>query len=56
MKKATCTVSLNCADIVVSEAKFKGEGSTEELKAKIDYEKDEEKVVLSFPSELQVLF
>ena len=56
MKKATSTVSLNCADIIVSVAKYKVEGSAEPLKAKVDYEKDEEKVVLTFPSELQVCF
>ena len=54
VKKATSTVNLNCADITVSEAKYTAKGSDATLTAKVDYEKDDEKVVLTFPAPLQV--
>ncbi|XP_041374476.1 puromycin-sensitive aminopeptidase-like [Gigantopelta aegis] len=54
IKKATSTITLNSADIEIKEAVFqKGGGGDSSTKGEITYQKDDEKVVVSFSSALQ---
>ncbi|KAK3096131.1 hypothetical protein FSP39_023548 [Pinctada imbricata] len=55
VEKATPTVILNSADIEVQSAVYSAGGSGDtNIKASVEYNKDHEKVTLTFPSDLQV--
>ena len=47
-------MSLNAAEITVSEVKYTPEGSDAAVTATVEYQKDDEKVTFTFPSPLQV--
>ncbi|KAK7501330.1 hypothetical protein BaRGS_00007455 [Batillaria attramentaria] len=52
VKSAVRTIRLNSSDIVVQEATFSGSGASE-VKGEISYDKEEELLTLTFPSDLQ---
>ena len=56
MNKSTSSVVLNSADIDVSFASFSAPGGSEIQAKEINYNKDEEKVILTFPENLPTGF